>query len=473
LLKRRRTKILATLGPASADPETTVRLIKAGVNLFRLNMAHGDHDAHASAFRQVRRVANDLQVPIGICVDLAGPKLRVGRFAAQGIELKSGSPVVVTTRPVLGRPGLIPSQYERLTDDVGPGSVVLLDDGLLELKVDRVEGTEVWCTVVQGGPLTDRKGMNLPRAEMSAPALSDKDLHDARFALELGVDYLSLSFVRHPREVEELRALIPEHHPAGIIAKIERPEALENIDGILDASDGIMVARGDLGVELPAEQVPVVQRELVARARAKAKPSIVATQMLDSMIRHPQPTRAEVSDVSTAVFSGADVVMLSGETATGRHPVRAVETMDRIARQVEAYQWRENGFATEGWSAQRPLLLHEAIGRSTSQLSRDLEVRSIVVLSEGQDTARVMSSARPAAPILAPTTSKAMWSRMALLWGVLPVLVNPAAFEAPEALARRLVTELGLAEGGQPILAVAGFGLAPGHDAPTITVLTV
>ncbi|TMK52647.1 MAG: hypothetical protein E6G66_03655 [Actinobacteria bacterium] len=234
-----------------------------------------------------------------------------------------------------------------------------------------------------------------------------------------------------------------------------------------------MVARGDLGVELPPEKVPVAQHELVARARAKTKPSIVATQMLDSMISHPQPTRAEVSDVSTAVFSGADAVMLSGETATGRYPLRAVAMMDRIARQVEAHQWSERGFATEGRSVQVPLLLHEAIGRSTSQLSRDLKVRAIVVLSDSQATARVMSSARPAAPIVAPTTSSRVMSQLTLLWGVVPVAVHAADLGARDVLARRLVTELGLAQAGQPILTVSGFGRAPEHDAPTITVLTV
>jgi pyruvate kinase len=473
LLKRRRTKIAATLGPASSGAETVKRLIEAGVDLFRLNMAHGQHDAHAAAVRRVRAAAGDARVPIGIFADLAGPKLRVGQFVSHGIELVEGTSVVMTTRPILGERGLIPSQYSRLTDDVRPGSPVLLDDGLLELRVDRVEGTEVWCTVVQGGPLTDRKGLNLPRTEMSAPALSEKDRDDARFALDLGVDYLALSFVRYPKEVEELRALIGVECQVGIIAKIERPEALENIDDILDVSDGIMVARGDLGVELPPEQVPVAQRELVARARAKTKPSIVATQMLDSMISHPRPTRAEVSDVSTAVFSGADAVMLSGETATGRYPVQAVGMMDRIARQVEAHQWSERGFATEGRSVQAPVLLHEAIGRSTSQLSRDLKVRAIVVVSDGQATARIMSSSRPAAPIVAPTTSSRVMSQLTLLWGVVPLVVDAADFEAKDALARRLVTELGLAQAGQPILTVSGFGPGPGLDAPMITVLTV
>ena len=340
LLARRRTKIVATLGPASSDTDTITRLIQAGVSVFRLNMSHGEHAGHRETFQLVRRLAAEADRHIAILADLAGPKIRVGRFAGGSIVLELGNKVTVTTRDVPGEAGLIPSQYENLADDLSPGDRILLADGVMELEVEGIDGTEIRCIVTQGGVLEDRKGMNLPRVDVSAPCLTDKDKSDARFLLELGVDYLGLSFVRRASDVGELQSLIADSGgQAGIVAKIERPEALEDADAIVEAADAIMVARGDLGVELPPEQVPIAQRKLVDAARARNKPVIVATQMLESMIEHARPTRAEVSDVSHTVLSGADAIMLSGETATGNHPVLAVEMMNRIARQSEAYLW--------------------------------------------------------------------------------------------------------------------------------------
>jgi pyruvate kinase len=412
---------------------------------------------------------------VAVLADLCGPKIRVGRFDGGAILLEPGSPVTITSRPVVGRQGLIHSEYEPLPRDVQAGGRVLLADGLLELRVVDVAGTDVHCIVVCGGVLSDRKGINLPDVALSAPCLTDKDRADAAAVLALGVDFLALSFVRSASDVKELRSLIPPGRQVGVIAKIERPEALDDIDAIIEASDGIMVARGDLGVELPPERVPIIQRELVARARAWSKPSIVATQMLESMTDHPLPTRAEVSDVSTAIFSGADAVMLSGETAAGRHPVEAVEMMDRIARQVEGHLWTENGFTFESRARSEPFLLHEAIGRSAAQLSRDLQVRSIVVLSPGGASARVMSSARPAAPMVAATTSPGAQRRMNLLWGVVPELVAEADLDHPRVVARALTTRRGLAEPGHRILTVTGLDDdgCGGEPAPSITVVTV
>src|SRR5262245_12255075 len=341
LLKRRRTKIVATLGPASSDPGAIEQLIAAGVDVFRLNMSHGTHAEHRAAYDRVRAAAAQRDAPVAVLVDLCGPKLRVGRFAGGRIDLTAGEQVVVTTRDVPGEPGLIPSQYEALAEDVRPGDRILLDDGLLELRVERVEGTEVGCQVVHGGVLRVRNGMNLPGVDVSAPSFTEKDREDTRFALEIGADFVALSFVRRASDLDELNALVAGSRGAHVIAKIETPEALDAIDEILDACDAIMVARGDLGVEMPPEIVPIAQRRLLARARAKNKPAIVATQMLESMVQNAQPTRAEVSDVSTAVFAGADAVMLSAETASGAHPVAAVEMMDRVSRQVEGYQWSE------------------------------------------------------------------------------------------------------------------------------------
>jgi pyruvate kinase len=472
LLKRRRAKIVATLGPASADAATVAQLIAAGVDVFRLNMSHGDHASHAAAYRLVRDEAAVAGTSVAVMADLCGPKIRVGRFPGGPISLVPGARVTITSRPVPGEPGLIPSEYEPLPREVRPGSRILLADGLLELVVDAVDGTEVSCTVRVGGALSDRKGMNLPDVALSAPSLTDKDRRDAAAAVAMGVDFLALSFVRSAADVKELRALLPPDCDVGIISKIERPEALDDIEAIVDASDAIMVARGDLGVELPPERVPVIQRQLLAMARSRSKPSIVATQMLESMVDHPLPTRAEVSDVSTAVFSGADAVMLSAETAAGRYPVQAVEMMDRITRQVEGQLWTENGFAFEREQSGEPFLLREAVGRSTAQLSRDLMVRSIVVLSPGGTTARIMSSARPAAPLVAATTLLSRQRQMNLLWGVVPQLVDQVDIERPHHIAPILATRLGLAEPGHNILAVTGLG-DQSRQPPSITILTV
>ncbi|HXG12482.1 MAG TPA: pyruvate kinase [Gemmataceae bacterium] len=474
LLKRRRTKIIATLGPASDEPAVIERLIGAGVNVFRLNLSHGDHASHRAAYERVRAAADKLGEPVAVLGDLCGPKIRVGQFAGGKVVLEEGSRVTVTTRDVIGGPGLIPSQYEALADDVYPGDHILLDDGLLELEVEDIQGTEVGCRVVQGGVLKDRKGMNLPGVNLSTPSLTAKDKEDAYFLLDLGVDFLALSFVRRAADMEELRAMIKAvGRDTHIIAKIELPQALEAIEEILDVSDGIMVARGDLGVELPPETVPIAQRQLVARARAKAKPAIVATQMLESMIERARPTRAEVSDVSSAVFSGADAVMLSAETASGAYPVQAVEMMDRVARQVEGCLWTEGAFGAFADQREGPLPLSEAVARATAQLSRDLRVRTIVVFSRTGTTAGMMAAARPGAPLLAVTSDPATCRRMNLLWGVVPVLAGPGDLDHPAATARRLAKEFGLAVEGQYLLTVAGFSTEPAENAPSVTVLAV
>lgn len=469
LLKRRRTKIVATVGPTSSDAPMLERLIKAGVNVFRLNMSHGDHDFHGSVHRRIRSIAQGLDEPVATMADLCGPKMRVGCFADGKIQLEAGSRVTVTTRDVVGGPALIPSQYAALAGDVYPGDRILINDGLLELQVEDVEGSEIQCSVVHGGELKDRKGINLPGVDVSAPSLTEKDLEDAQFAMELGVDFLALSFVRRAEHVTQLKSIVKEAGSgAKVIAKIEMPDAVEAIGEILDVADGIMVARGDLGVELPIEVVPIVQRHLVAQARAKNKLSIVATQMLESMIEHPRPTRAEVSDVSSAVFAGADAVMLSAETASGSHPLEAVAMMDRIARQVEGCLWSEDGFRSisERDIPELPLPLQPAIGRAIAQLSRDLRVRAIVVVSQSGATADFVASARPAAPIVAATAAIETSRRMNLLWGVVPMYVeNPPAVHD---LARQLVRQLGLAEDGQYVLVLTGVGDNRGKESPTI-----
>ncbi len=474
-LKHRRTKIVATLGPASSEPRMIARLIDAGVNVFRLNMSHGDPASHRAAYEAVRAAAAGRSV--AVLADLAGPKIRSGRFRGGAIELAAGKRVTVTTRDVLGEPGLIPTNYAELVRDVGPGDRILLADGGLELEVGKVSGTEVECVVVHGGVLEDRKGINLPGVELSVGSLTAKDRADARFALELGVDFLGLSFVRRAADIHDLRALVEEAGDRGpaVVAKIEKPEALDDIDAILEAADAIMVARGDLGVELPPEQVPVAQDLLVERARAAGRPVIVATQMLETMIDHPRPTRAEVADISHAVTAGADAVMLSGETAVGRYPLLAVEMMDRVARQTEAYLWRQGAFETlsQGSADDDALPMESAFARAIALLSRDLKVRAIVLMPRSGSWTTIVSSVRPAAPVIALAAGERVFRRLALAWGVLPVRVEPAELADLRAVACRLVCELVTAEPGQHLLLVRGFHVDRSEDLPSISVLTV
>jgi pyruvate kinase len=473
LLKMRRTKIVATVGPSSTDPVVLGRLIDAGVNVFRLNMSHGDYDFHTGVYRSIRKLATDKGATVAILADLCGPKIRVGTFPGGRIALEAGAAVKVTTRDVEGHAGLIPSQYRGLAGDVKPGDRILLDDGALELKVSAVHGTDVHCKVVHGGVLKDRKGMNLPGVSVSAPSLTEKDRDDAVFALELGVDFLALSFVRRAADIMELRELIWEQQgTAAIIAKIEKPEALNEIARILDVTDGIMVARGDLGVELPPEQVPVAQSQLIEMARAKFKPVIVATQMLESMIENPRPTRAEVTDIAYAVTLGTDAVMLSAETASGAHPVAAVQMMDRIARQTESYLWRSGHYGTiQQVIRTPPLPIWSVLASATSHMSKDLMARAVLVISQSGMSAATVSSARPAAPVVGITRTPEACRRMAVMWSVIPVLAPEAGHKNPNALAQQVARDLGLAERGQYVLLVRGFSANPELNTPSITAL--
>jgi|JI10StandDraft_1071094.scaffolds.fasta_scaffold102653_2 pyruvate kinase len=477
-LKYRRTRVIATVGPASSSAEVLLALAQQ-VDVFRLNFSHGSRAGHAEVFHRIRAAAEAVGRPVGVLADLSGPKIRVGRFPEGGIDLVAGASVVVTVADVVGGPGLIVSEYRDFARDVGPGSRVLLDDGKLELRVVSVAGDEVHCEVVQGGRLSDKKGMNLPGTVLSTPALTEKDRGDALFAAELGVDFVALSFVRRAQDVLDLRQVLAEAgYQTPIIAKIEKPEALEEIGAILEATDGIMIARGDLGVEMPAEEVPLIQAELIRLAVEANRPVIVATQMLESMTESARPTRAEVTDVAGAAIAGADAVMLSGETATGRHPVEAVATMDRILRQVEGHQWRVGQFGQVLVHSHSPedeatpeLRMVEALSRAVASLSRDLSVRAIFTPTASGRTARMVAAERPAAPVVALTPDPATARRLMLCWGVLPVAVDDLAqgLLAPEA--RRIAAELGLAKPGEFLLLVYNPTAEPGSEAPTVTVL--
>lgn len=475
LLKRRRTKIVATVGPATGDAKALERLIEAGVAVFRLNMSHGDRDFHRRTYRRIREAAARRGTTVAVLVDLCGPRIRTGAFRDGGIRLREGENATVTTRQVTGAPGLIPSQYQRLAADVRPGSRIMLKDGLLELEVRAVSGTEIECAVTRGGELRDHNGINIPGATVSAPCITAKDREDACFALEAGADFLALSFVRRAEDIEQLRALVRKQGgKTGIIAKIERAPALENADSILDSADGIMVARGDLGVELLPEQVPMAQNELIRRARRKCKSVIVATQMLESMIRSARPTRAEVSDVAHAVNEGADALMLSGETAIGEYPVEAVRIMDRIARQTEAHLWRQgdvdNPFLVAPGERAR---IGDAIAHITAMLARDLKVHAIVVLSRTGMSAATMSAVRPAAPILAIAGDAQVRRQMVLHWGIIPLEIEPEETADAVALTRRLAQEQSLADPGDFVLLVQGFQSDPKSSAPSVTAVMV
>ena len=479
-LKERRTKIVATLGPASNSKTQIASLIGAGVNVFRLNFSHGSHSDHGKSYRRIREVAAEAKATVAILADLCGPKIRCGHFENGSIELTAGDPVTITVREVMGKPGLIPSEYRELAKDLKVGDRVLMADGTRELSVERVDGEDIHCRVVVGGKLSDRKGINLPGVAISTPSLTQKDKKDAHFAASLGVDYLALSFVRSAADVRELKALLQQvGKEIPVVSKIEKPEALEDIASILQETDAIMVARGDLGVELPAEQVPIIQQELIRLAIEHNRQVIVATQMLESMIENPTPTRAEVTDVAWAAMAGADAVMLSGETAVGQFPVEAVATMDRVLRLVESNQWQRDQFAHlidhTTLATQEPtvaLQLVEALSRATSKLSRDLSSRAICVHTQTGFTARMIAAERPSAPILAFGCSPSTAQRLALVWGICPVQESTGEVNPIEET-RKIVKAKGLAVDGDFTLLVSRGCDDPRGHAPAIRIVAV
>lgn len=475
-LRFRRTKIVATVGPSSDDAATVKKLIEAGVNVFRLNMSHGDHASHQRAHQTVRRMAEELGEPVAVLVDLSGPKIRAGSFVGGSITLVDGDEVRITTRKVQGEDGLIPCQYQALAKDVKAGDRILLDDGNLELRVESSDGTEIQARVIVGGVLKDHKGMNLPGVAVSESSLTEKDREDAVFALGLGIEFLALSFVRCAEDLRPLRELAAAQDPdVDLVAKIEKPEAVENLDAILEASDAVMIARGDLGVELPPERVPLIQDRIIERARAERRAVIVATQMLESMMDRPRATRAEISDVAGAVKSGVDAIMLSGETAAGKYPVKAVTTMDQVARQTEAAMWNSDSFGSLGERVQtlETQRAESAIARATARLSRELPVVGIVVGSSKMRSTSVMSAARPGAGVFAAFTTPAETRRANLLWGVIPLTVDESDFRDRLGLARQIVRVFKLGEKGQAILLVRGFRHTDAESTPSVGVVWI
>jgi pyruvate kinase len=458
---QRRAKILCTLGPATDGAAAIDELVASGMNAARLNFSHGERDYHREVYERLRAASARHGVALAIVADLQGPKIRVARIPPPGLVLRPGEPFVLSVDPAAPiTASQVGIDYAGLADEVAPGDPVLLDDGTLELVVERREGPAIHTRVVTGGTLTARKGVNVPRTRLSLPVLTDKDHEDLRFALELGVDFIALSFVRRASDLDEVRAVMDAvGRKVPVIAKLEKPQAVENLDAIAEAADGIMVARGDLGVEMGPEEVPVVQKQAIDACNARGKLVITATQMLDSMIRNPRPTRAEASDVANAVFDGSDAVMLSGETAIGKHPFEAVRTMDRIIRRAEEADryWREPPPDMRlGHSA-------NAIARAAAQTSLSLgDTKAIVAYTGSGGIARLISDYRPAVPIYAFTPSTATYHALALYWGVLPVAFSPSDRggdsifdELDEALRSR-----GLVEAGGRVVIVLGWPLA-------------
>ncbi|MFC5993306.1 pyruvate kinase [Pseudonocardia hispaniensis] len=448
----RRTKIVCTIGPATATPERIRELVATGMDVARLNFSHGNRDDHKAVYEMVREAADAEGRAVGLLADLQGPKIRLGRFAGGPTEWHTGEEVRITVEDVPGTHDRVSTTYVGLADDARPGDRLLIDDGKVALTVVAVEGLDVVCRVTEGGPVSDNKGLSLPGMNVSVPAVSEKDAADLRFALDLRVDVVALSFVRSPADIDHVHKIMDEKHARlPVIAKLEKPEAVDNLEAIVLAFDGIMVARGDLGVELPLENVPLVQKRAIQIARENAKPVIVATQMLDSMITNSRPTRAEASDVANAVLDGADAVMLSGETSVGRYPIRAVRTMSQIVEAVEA------GPATVPPLNHVPRTKRGVLSYAARDIGERLSARALVAFTQSGETVRRLARLHTRLPLLAFTPTPAVRSQLAMTWGVETFLVDPV--DSTDAMVRQVDQAMLSIERFQPgdlVVIVAG-----------------
>ena len=451
---KRRTKIVATIGPATQSEEVITDLIKAGVTTFRLNFSHGDHKDHAERIKTIRKVSKKLDLNIGILQDLQGPKIRLGRFKDGPVKVVKGDKFSLTSNNVECTKTIANVTYDKLVQEVTTGKRILLDDGKIEMIVEKVDKVNnlLDCEVTVGGVLSNNKGVNFPDVQLSVKALTDKDIEDLEFGLIAGVDWIALSFVRNPSDINEIKNLINKNgHSIPVVAKIEKFEAIDQIDSILPLCDGVMVARGDLGVEMPAEEVPLLQKELIRKANTLGIPIITATQMLDSMASNPRPTRAEVSDVANAILDGTDAVMLSNETAVGDYPVEAVETMATIARRIE------RDYPLKAIESNLPSTIPNAISAAVSNIARQLDAGAIIPLTKSGSTARNVSKFRPPTPILATTTERSVARRLQLVWGVTPLLVKNDDRPAKTfSIAMQIAQEIGILKQGDLVVQTAG-----------------
>jgi pyruvate kinase len=466
-----RTKIVATVGPSTSTVDAIHALAEMGVDVVRINFAHATHEGAAAIIRWVREAAAGVGKPLAVLADLAGPKIRIGALPAP-VDLVANSAVVLAPEAD-ARPDELPTTYAALAADVGPGNRILLDDGLMELRVEGVAGPRVTCSVVRGGLLKPNKGMNLPGVRVSAPALTDKDVADLEFALAHDIDYIGLSFVQRPADIRDLRARLPKG--VLVVAKIEKDTALEDLEPILAETDAVMVARGDLGVELPFEQVPLAQKRIVQLANFYGRPVITATQMLESMIEHPRPTRAEASDVANALFDGTDAVMLSGETAAGRYPLLAVEAIVRIAGEIEKTQAYEEGpkydVPIAHYLRAGATPTEHAIAAATVEAVNLLRAPAIVTFTRSGSTTRLVSSYRPPVPILGVSDQERTWRQLALVWGVHPVHCKTEVnYDNMLAAARSYLIEHRIGQPGDRVVVTAGV---PFHISGTTNMLRV
>ncbi len=468
--RRRRTKIIATLGPASSTMEVMTRLFQAGADVFRLNFSHGTHEDHAIRFAMIRELEAKFDRPIGILADVQGPKLRVGTFSGGRVHLQTGQNFRLDLNPTPGNAQRVSLPHPEIIEAASIGSSLLLDDGKLRLRVIHKRADSLETEVVVGGPLSDRKGVNVPDVVLPIPALTGKDRADLEFAVSHGANYIGLSFVQRPEDVIEAQRLIAGR--CWVMVKLEKPQALDNLEEILALTDAVMVARGDLGVELPPEEVPLAQKRIVRLARALGKPVVVATQMLESMISAPAPTRAEASDVATAVFDGADAVMLSGETAAGQYPYESVNMMDRIIARVEQDAgWRELIDASRPPSEKNAA---DAIAAASAQVADTIGAKAIVAFTASGGTALRVARERPAAPVIGLTPNQDTARKMAVVWGVHAV-VTPDVHSMTEAVTRagRAALTEGFAEHGDEIVVTAGvpFGQAGTTNALRVAIV--
>ena len=419
----KKTKIVCTLGPVSENEETLRELIKNGLNVCRLNFSHGSHEEHKGRMDLVKKLREELNMPTAILLDTKGPEIRTGKFDAPEVLLEEGQTFTITMKDVMGNKEMCTVSYKGLANDVKTGDTILIDDGLVGLTVKEVNGDDIVCEVQNSGIVKNHKGVNVPGVKVNLPAITEKDRSDIEFGIEQGIDFIAASFVRKVSDVLAIREILEENNATHIkiISKIENQEGVDNLDEIIEVSDGIMVARGDLGVEIPTEEIPVVQKLMIKKCNEAGKPVITATQMLDSMIRNPRPTRAEVTDVANAIYDGTDAIMLSGETAAGKYPVEAVKTMATIAKRAEETMRNRRTKINKSKN------VTDAISYATCTTAMDLDARAILSSTASGHTARMVSKFRPDCPIIATTSDESVRRQLSLTWGVLPVMRNKSA----------------------------------------------
>lgn len=454
----RKAKIVSTIGPATDTKEQVVKLMKAGMNIARLNFSHGSYKTHLQNIKNIREAEEEVGRPVAIVQDLQGPKIRIGRVRDGQVEIKNGDKLVITIQELLGDEIRVSTSYQNLPNDVNKGDRILIDDGVLELKVTKKTQKEVYCTVVNGGILKPNKGINLPGVKVSAPTLTEKDKADLLFGLQNGVDYVALSFVRDPKDILAVKKIVKQAgKKTPVIAKVERFEAIQQIDEIIRVADVILIARGDLGVELPTEDVPVIQKSIIRKCNLQGVPVITATQMLESMITNPRPTRAEASDVANAIFDGTDCVMLSGETASGKFPIEAVKMMDKIIRTTELEIYKQGKESKNAAGLGADYSITDAITFSASQTAKNLNASAIIPLTNSGRNAKKMSTQRPHCQILSLTQDKEIQRQLTLYWGVksflLETLDENFSFEKIE----RLVTNSIFVSDGDVVILTASI----------------